>query len=136
MVAVLGPAADARAVSEPQSPPLRLFLGHFQPLASPKPFHPFVIHSPAFAPQERRDAAIAIPPILCRELDQPRDQAALVVGHARSMPVCRPRLPQDPTGPPFRDAQVVPDMIHGLASSGRAQNFPEATSFKIRLSSA
>ena len=136
VVAVLGPAADARAVGEPQPPPFWLFLRHFQPLASPEPFHAFVIHSPAFAPEKRRDPSIAIPPILRRQLDQPGDQAGFVVGHARSMPLGRPRLPQHRTGPPFRDSQVVPDMIHGLVSSGRAQNFPDATSFKIKLSSA
>ena len=32
--------------------------------------------------------------------------------------------PQDPTGPPFRDAQVVSDMVHGLASSGGLRTFP------------
>ena len=32
------------------------------------------MHSPPFAPEERRDPALAIPAILCRELDQPRDQ--------------------------------------------------------------
>ena len=117
-------------------PPFRLFLRHFQPLASPEPFHAFVMHSPPFAPQERRDTSIAIPPILRRELDQPGDQPGLIVGHAPGMPVRRPRLIQYPTGPPFRDVQVVSYMIHGLASSRRAQNFPEATSFKIALSSA
>ena len=117
-------------------PPFRLFLRHFQPLASPEPFHAFVIHSPALAPQERRDASIAVPPILRRQLDQPRDQAGRVVGHTAVVPLRRPRLRQHPTGPSFRDAQVVPDMVHRLASSGRAQNFPDATSFKIKLSSA
>ena len=136
VVAVLRPAAEARAVREPQPPPLRLFLRHVQPLTSPEPCHALVIHSPAFPPQERRDPSIAIPSILRRQLDESRDQAGLSVGHASSMPVRRPRLPQDSTGPPFRDAQVVSDMVHRLAAAGRAQNVPEATSFKIRLSSA
>ena len=51
-------------------------------------------------------------------------------------PLVIPRLPQDATGAPFRDAQLGPYMGYGLASPGRAQNFPEATSFKIALSSA
>ena len=89
------------------------------------------MHSPPFAPDERRNASIAIPPILRRQFDQSGDYAGLVIGHARSMPLRRPRLPQYPTGPPFRDAEVMPDMIHGLASSGRAQNVPDATAFKI-----
>ncbi len=53
-----------------------------------------------------------------------------------SMPVRRPGLVQHPTGPPFRDAQLKPYVVHSLASPGRAQNFPEATSFKMALSSA
>ena len=96
-----------------------------------------MIHSPTLAPEERRDASITVPPILRRELDQPPcDKARLVVGHVPAVPMRRPRLRQHPTGPSFRDAQVVPDMVHRLASSGRAQNFPDATSFKIKLSSA
>ena len=94
------------------------------------------MHSPAFTPEARRDPSIAISPRLRRELDQPRDQAALAVGHPGPMPVRRPQLVQHPTGPPFRDAQVVPYIVHRLASLGRAQNVPEATSFKIALSSA
>ena len=94
------------------------------------------MHSPAFASEERRDAPIAMPPILRRERNQPRDEARLIVGHVPAVPMRRPRLRQYQTGPPFRDAQVVPDMVHGLASSGRAQNFPDATSFNITLSSA
>ena len=136
VVAVLGATAEARAVGEPQASPFRLFLRDFQALASPESFHAFMIHSPALAPQERRDASIAVSPILRRQLDQPRDQAGLVVGHTAVVPLRRPRLRQHPTGPSFRDAQVVPDMVHRLASSGRAQNFPDATSFKIKLSSA
>ncbi len=82
---MLGPAAQARAVGEPQPSPFRLFLRHFQSLTSPEPFHAFMIHSPAFAPEERRDPSIAIPPILRRQPDQSGDQAGLVVGHGRSM---------------------------------------------------
>ena len=79
--------ADARAVGQPQSAPLGLFLGHLQSLTPPQACDPLVIHSPPFAPQERRDPSIAVPAILRRELDEPRDQAGLVVGHAPSMPM-------------------------------------------------
>ena len=81
--------------------------------------------------EERRDPSIAIPSILRRQLDESRDQAGLSVGHASSMPVRRPRLPQDSTDPPFRDAQVVSDMVHRLAASGRAQNVPEAAGGRL-----
>ena len=52
------------------------------------------------------------------------------------MPVGGPRMAQDATGPPLRDAQPRADMVDGLASSGRAQKFPEATSLRIALSRA
>ena len=79
--------ADARAVGQPQSAPLGLFLGHLQSRTPPQACDPFVMHSPPFAPQERRDPSIAVPVILRRELDEPRAQAGLVVGHAPSMPM-------------------------------------------------
>ena len=94
------------------------------------------MHSPAFTPEERRDPSVAISPRLRRELDQPGDQAGLVVGHVSAVPMRRSRRRQHPTGPPFRHTQVVPDKVHRLASSGRAQNVPGATSFKVALSRA
>ena len=130
-MAILGPTAEARAVGKPQSPPFWLRRRHVPPLASPEPFQALVMHSPALAPQERRDASIAVPPRLRRALDQPRDQAGLVVGHVSAVPLRRPRRRQHQTGPPFRPAQVVPDLVHRLASWGRAQNVPDATAFKI-----
>ena len=65
-----------------------------------------------------------------------RDHPGFVVRDDRPMPVRRPRLTEHSASPPLRDAQPVLHMHHGWASSGRAQKFPEATSFRIMLSSA
>ena len=47
-----------------------------------------------------------------------------------------PGVSHDSAGPPLRNAQPRADMVHGLASPGRAQTFPEATSLRIALSRA
>ena len=46
----------------------------------------------------------------------------------RSMPMRRPHVPKDATGPPLRHAQPRAHPVHGLTAPGRAQKFPEATS--------
>ena len=79
---------------------------------------------------------IAIPPIQRGQLDEARDQPGFVVRDDRPMPVCRPRLIEHSAGPPLRDVQPVLYMHHGRAAAGRAQQFPEATSLRIMLSSA
>lgn len=44
VVAPLGPQADTGAVVEPQTPTFRLFAGHLEPLTSPDPLDPLVVH--------------------------------------------------------------------------------------------
>ena len=52
------------------------------------------------------------------------------------MTLGRAGLAENPAGPTFGDAQAVADVLDRLAPPGRAQKFPEETSFKIALSSA
>ena len=136
VVPILRTLANARAIRKPQPAPFRLFLRHFEAFSPPESFDSFVIHRPAFSAQEPGDAPIPIPPILRGQLDEARDQPGFVVRDDRPMPVRRPRLTEHSASPPLRDAQPVLHMHHGWASSGRAQKFPEATSFRIMLSSA
>ena len=136
VVPILGAAANARAIREPQAAPFRLFLWDCQPFSSPHPLHTFVIHVPPFPTQEPGDAPIALPPIRRRQRDEARDQSGFVVRDDRPMSMRRPRLTEHSAGPPLRNAQLVLHMHHGGASPERAQKFPEATSVRIMLSSA
>ena len=52
------------------------------------------------------------------------------------MPVGRPGVSHDSAGPSLRNVQPRADRVHGRASPGRAQKFPEATSLSIALSRA
>ena len=49
---------------QPQPPSWPLFLRHLQRFASPDPLHPILSHLPSRAPQQQRDAPLAIRPIL------------------------------------------------------------------------
>ena len=71
-----------------------------------------------------------------RAFDHAADHPWFVIRHARQMPVGRRGVSQDSAGPPLRNAQPRADRVHGLASPGRAQTFPEATSLRIALSRA
>jgi hypothetical protein len=48
---MLRPESDARAIIQPQTPPLRLFLWYLKPFLPPDTFYPLVIHLPAFLPE-------------------------------------------------------------------------------------
>ncbi len=60
VVGSLGPQADARAVVQPQAAAFGLFGGDLQPLPSPDPLHPLVVHRPAGMAQQGRDPPIAV----------------------------------------------------------------------------
>ena len=60
MIRAGGPAPWGRAVRQPQAPAPRRLRGHAQALAAPAPLDPFVVHAPAFGPQKRHDATVAV----------------------------------------------------------------------------
>jgi hypothetical protein len=64
VIAVFGPQPDARSVRQPEPATLGLFMGDLQPLASPNPFDPFVVHNPARLLQQPSYLAIAVPKLL------------------------------------------------------------------------
>ena len=78
VVRPLGTQPDAGAVVQPQTVPLRLFLGHLQPLAPPQALDPLVVDLPAGDTQQGRDAPIAVAAILAGQLGHVRNQAILV----------------------------------------------------------
>ena len=115
MVRPLGAQADAGAVVQPQTAPLRLFLGHLQPLAPPQAQGTLVIDLPAGIAQQSGDPPVAVTAILAGQLDHVRDQAVLVVAAARDAALGRAVLPQHPAGAAFRDPEPAADMIDALA---------------------
>ncbi len=96
MVAPLGPQADAGAVVKPQTPPFGLFAGHLEPLASPDPLDPLVIHQPPRLPQQGDDLAIAVAAILSGLFDDVGSQLLLIVTALGQFTLCRAVLPQRP----------------------------------------
>ena len=136
VIGTRGPAPPGRAVRQPQPPAPRRLRGHAQSLAAPEPLDPFVVHAPAFGPQQRRDAAVAVAPEALRQGDAARHEGGLIRGRAGRIVLRAPRLLQDATRPTLRDGQRGLHVAHRLAPVRWAQKFPEATSFRMALSSA
>ena len=70
VVPILRPAADARAIREPQPAPFRLFLRHFEAFSPPQSLDAFVIHRPAFPAQQPGDAPIPRPTFVPRAMNK------------------------------------------------------------------
>ena len=125
VVRPLGSAPRAGAVRGPESPPPRGFAGHAQPLLTPQPLHPLVVHPSALGPQRGRDAPVAVTAEAAGQGDDPGDQGGLVRRHPGGVPLRAARLGEDPTGPTLRDDQRGPRVRDRLAPARRAQKFPE-----------
>ena len=72
------PRASVLALAqEEKTPPLALFLGHFETFLAPQPMHPLLVDRPTFAPQHRPHSTVAVAGVLPRELDHPFGQPAV-----------------------------------------------------------
>ena len=71
VVAVRRPLTHARSVREPEPPAFGLFLRHFETFTAPEPRYPLVIDAPAFTPEQRRDAPIAVASVGTRQGNEP-----------------------------------------------------------------
>ena len=136
VVRALRPAPRAGSIGRPKPPPARGFPGHPQPFLPPEPLHPLVVHPPAFGPQQRRDAPVAVAPEAAGKGDDPGDQSRLVRGHLHGVPLRAARLGEGPAGPTLRDGHDGSHVHDRLPPARRAQKFPEDTSFKMALSRA
>ncbi len=134
MIRILGPQADAGSVVEPEPSFLRLPLRHFEPLPSPDPLDPLLVHEPAGLPQQGRDAPVAITAVLGRHGDDVGRQPCLIVSSLRDAPLRRAMLSEHAAHPPLGQLQGRPDVLDAGAATGGAQKFPEAASFRICLS--
>ena len=112
-----------------------MLLRHLQPLPSPYPLDTLHIHGPTSITQHGRDPAIAVAPILGRERDDVRGQQFFISPTVRHLPLGRAMLAEHTAGEPFRDAELLPDVIDAPTAAGGAQKFPEAASRRISFSS-
>src|SRR4029077_14861870 len=64
VVTVLGPQPNARSVGQPEPAALGLFVGDFEPLASPDALDPLVVDRPARLTKQPGDLAIAVAAVL------------------------------------------------------------------------
>jgi hypothetical protein len=101
MIAILRAVAETRSIGQPEPASLRLLLRHLESLLSPDPFHPLVVHVPAFLMKQRRDPPIPVPPILAREGDDAPPQGFLVIRLNADILLRGPALPHHTTRPAF-----------------------------------
>lgn len=135
MISILWPQADARSVVQPEPTFLRLLLLNLKPFPTPDPLDAFDIHRPAFALQQGRDPAVAVPAVLVGKPDDVRSQRLFVGSPARLLALRRSMLAENPARHAFRHAELRDDMVDALPAPGRAQKFPDAASLRISFSS-
>ena len=121
VIAMLRPQADARTIRQPQAAALGLLLGNLQPLTSPNPLDPFVVHNPAGVAQQGCDFAVAVAAILPGKLDDVGRQPLLVVAALRRLALCRAVLAERRTGATLGDAKLTTNMFNAGAATRRAQ---------------
>lgn len=120
MVAMLRAQPDARAVCEPQTSALWLFVGNLQPFAPPDPLDPLVIDEPARMTQQRGDLAIAVAAILTGKIDDISGQPFFVVAPRWRLALRRAILSERRTGATLGDAKLTSDMLDALPPAGGA----------------
>src|SRR4028119_2387014 len=92
VVWVFGSQPNAGPVRQPEPATLGLLLGDLQPLASPDPLHPLVVHHPAgCGPQQLGYLAVAVAAVLAREFDDVGRELFRVVPAPRK-PAPRPAV--------------------------------------------
>lgn len=93
---------------------------------------PAVAQATAFPRTRRHFQALPLPKgMLTGQDPYPLDQRPIAFWAAADMPLRGPRLPQGPARPPLRDAQDPSHSLDGLASAGRAGQFPRRASWRM-----
>ena len=120
MVTVFWSTTHARSVIKPQAAPFRLFLRHFQPLATPDAFHSLVVDVPALMTEQRGDAPIAVTVVLAGQVGNRCCHDILGTARHESAALRRSRLFQHPARPSLRDCQRLLHVVNRLTASFRA----------------
>ena len=121
VIAMLWSQADARSVRQPQTAALGLLLGDLQPLLSPDPLDPFVVHKPTGITQQGCDLAVAIAAVLVGKLDDVGRQPLLVVEALRRLALRRAVLTERRTRATLGDTKNATDMLDARTPTRRAQ---------------
>src|SRR5664280_2020145 len=106
MVGPLRPQTDAGAVIEPQTSSLRLFGRDLQPLTSPDPLNPLLVHRPASPAKQRRNPAVSVAAILTGKGNDVGSQPCLIIRCRRNLALRRSMLPQHLACPPLGYAKL------------------------------
>ncbi len=129
------PKPDAGTVVEPKPTAFGVLRRHLQSFLAPDPRHALGIHMPALGSKQSRDPTIAVTTILTGKIDDGFGERRFIVGHLGNMPLGRTSLAENPAGTAFGNTQRFPDMMHAVPTTGSAQKFPDAASFRMSLSS-
>ncbi len=136
MVLVLRSQAEARAIVEPQTSALDLLLGNLQTLLAPDPLQALAVHLQPASPEQIQDARDPVAPVIAGELDDEGPQGPFVLPNALLVALGGAGLPEHPTGTTLGHSVSRAGHRNGAPAFARAQNFPDATSFKIAISRA
>src|ERR1017187_1519963 len=120
MIRPLRPQPDTRTISEPQPPSWPLFLRYLQPFASPDPLHSILPHWPPRIPQQRRNAPVAVSPILRSQGQDRLRQLIFVRAPQRQIALCSSPLPYYSARPPLTYFVLLAGMLYGAPTSLRA----------------
>src|SRR5271156_1562647 len=136
MIRPLRSQPHTQTIPQPQPSSRPLLLRHLQPFASPDPLHSILAHPPSRMLQQRRDAPVAIPPILRSQGQDRLRQLIFVRAPQRQVALCPSPLPHHPARPPLTHFVLLAGLLHRAPTSLRAYKFPSAISFRICLSNA
>jgi hypothetical protein len=112
-------------------------LGHSEPFSAPEALHPTKAHAPPVPAKQSTNASVAEADVLGRVTPHGSHECRLNVGALISaVPLCGAWLTNQHPGTTFGDVTGCLEMSGRSTSADRAQKFPSARCFSIRLSSA
>ena len=96
-----------------------MFVGDFEPLASPDPLDPFVVDEPAGLLEQPGDLAIAVAAVLSGQRDGIGGEPLFVITAPRYLALGRAVLPERRTGAALGDMHDLSDLLDtGAATRG------------------
>jgi hypothetical protein len=119
MVPALRPQLHTRSIVEPQAAPCFLFLWNLQPFATPDSFDSILANLPARSLQQRRDAPVAVTPILASQQNDSLGESIFVFALCRLVALRAAWLVHQLARSPLTHA-LLTGMIYRTAPSFRA----------------